>query len=97
MAESSNTTNPSDLLGRVARALYECGPEWDGGEFVDYHQVTPAGPVPWSFIVEMGHDETYLVAARAALKETADAIEERWGNQHPGCLAIRAALDSDHG
>ena len=59
-------TSQSDVEA-VARALYECWPEEDSGEYVDGFRVSPGGPIPWSAIVEMGHDEPYRVAARAAL------------------------------
>lgn len=58
----------------VARTLYECWPEIDSGEAVDGFQVTPAGPLPWSAIVEMNNDEPYRVAARAAIA----AMASRW-------------------
>ena len=57
----------TDLVEVLARALYEAAPEWDSGEAIDGHQVTPAGPLPWTFMVEMDHAEPYREAARDGL------------------------------
>ena len=67
------------MVERVARALYECWPDWDSGEAVDGFQVTPAGPIPWSAIVEMDNAEPYFTAARAAIeamREPTQAMEK---------------------
>lgn len=70
--------NPARMtkVEEVARALYECWPEWDSGEAVDGFQVTPAGPVPWSAIVEMDDAEPYFVAARAAIAAMREPTSE---------------------
>lgn len=60
----------------VARALYECWPDWDSGEAVDGFQVTPAGPIPWSAIVEMDNAEPYFTAARAAIAAMREPTEK---------------------
>lgn len=37
---------------------------------------------------------TLFPQARAAMKAMRDGIAERWGSQHPGVLAIDAALEA---
>lgn len=64
------------MVERVARALYEVSPEWDSGEAIDGHQVTPPSQIKWETIVECNEDEPYREAARAAIAAMREPTEE---------------------
>ena len=64
----------SELIERVAKAIYEVCPIEDAGEAIDGFQVTPGGPIKWATIVECygdiatGHRDEAR-AAIAAMRE----------------------------
>lgn len=69
----------SEMLESVARVIYE---DRNG-----------PGCKPWSRLPE-AHQEPYRSDARAALTGIRNSIRERWGEKHPGAVAITAALES---
>jgi hypothetical protein len=80
----------SGLLARVAELLYDLDPVIDSGETVDGFQVSPAGPVSWQQLIEMGDASTidhFETMAQAAIYEVAWACSKVAEN--PGFIEAR--------
>lgn len=80
-------TIPSEVIEKVARAIYEVSPEWDSGETIDGFQVTPAGPIKWDSIVECERHSDWYAAALAALTSSG------WGEMREALEKIAALND----
>lgn len=69
----------SEMIERVAKALYDMEPIEDSGESIDGFQVTPAGALTWEAVKEC-HEEVaehyreQAQAAIAAMREPTEAM-----------------------
>lgn len=68
----------SDLVEEMALAMHEEPINW-------------ARPTPWEMLSENIREE-WRKKARVGLRVAARALETRYGELHPGCVALRAAL-----